>query len=94
MGRKKIFQGIVVSDKMDKSIVVEVSNLAPHPLYGKVVHRRTRLKAHDPENSAREGDTVRIIEHRPISRTKRWALLEIVRRAVGSEERKRDDSAQ
>ncbi|RKZ32520.1 30S ribosomal protein S17 [bacterium] len=87
MGSRKIFQGIVVSDKMDKTITVEVRNLTPHPFYDKVVRRRTRVKAHDPENKANEGDIVRVIESRPISKTKRFALLEVVRKAVGSEER-------
>ena len=94
MGKRKILQGIVVSDKMDKSIIVEVRNLAPHSLYDKVVHRRTRLNAHDPENTANEGDIVRIIEYRPISKTKRWSLLKVVRRAIGSQERSTNDSAQ
>ncbi len=93
MRKRKVLQGIVVSDKMDKTIVVEVRKLIPHPLYKKVVRRRTRAKAHDPENSAREGDVVRIMESRPYSKTKKWVLLEIVRRAVGSEERSTDDSA-
>lgn len=94
MQKRKILQGIVISDKMDKTITVEVRNLTPHPLYGKIVRRRTRVKAHDPDNVANEGDTVRIIESRPFSKTKRWALLKVVRRAIGSEERSNDDSTQ
>ncbi len=92
MGKRKTLQGIVVSDKMDKTITVEVRDLAPHALYDKVVHRRTRLKAHDPENTANKGDSVRIIEYRPISKTKRWSLLEVIHRAIGSEERSTNDS--
>jgi len=87
MGTRKVFQGVVVSDRMDKTITVEVRNLTPHPLYGKVIRRRTKIKAHDPKNEARVGDIVRVIESRPYSKTKRFALLEIVRRAVGAEER-------
>lgn len=87
MGRRKVFQGVVVSDKMDKTITVEVRNLTPHPLYKKVVRRRTKIKAHDPNNEARVGDIVRVIESRPFSKTKRFALLAVVRRAVGSEEK-------
>ena len=79
-------QGIVVSDKMDKTIIVEMGNLKPHPFYNKVVHLRTRVKANDPQNTANEGDIVRVIESRPFSKTKKWAFLEVVRRAVGSEE--------
>ncbi len=92
MGRRKVLQGVVISDKMDKTITVEVRYLKPHPLYKKVVRRRTRVKAHDPKNEARVGDIVRVIESRPFSKTKRWALLAIVRRAVGTEERSSDDT--
>ncbi len=73
--------GTVVSDKMDKTIVVEVETRMPHPLYGKIVGRRKKYKAHDEENQCRVGDVVRIMETRPLSRTKRWRLLEIVERA-------------
>ena len=91
MGRRRVLQGIVVSDKMDKTIIVEVRNLKPHPFYNKVIHRRTRIKANDPENTANEGDIVRVIESRPFSKTKRWAFLEIVRRAVGFDEGAQND---
>ncbi|RKZ28141.1 30S ribosomal protein S17 [bacterium] len=91
MGRRRILQGIVVSDKMDKTIIVEVRNLKPHPFYNKVIRRRTKIKANDPENTAREGDIVRVIESRPFSKTKRWAILEVVRRAVGSDEGVQND---
>ena len=87
MGRRKVFQGVVISDKMDKTITVEIRNLTPHPLYKKVIRRRTRVKAHDPNNEARVGDIVKVIESRPFSKTKKFALLAIVRRATESQER-------
>ncbi|GAP95280.1 30S ribosomal protein S17 [Leptolyngbya sp. NIES-2104] len=70
--------GVVVSDKMDKTVVVAVENRAAHPKYGKIVVRTKRYKAHDEENKCRQGDRVRIQETRPLSRTKRWTVLEIV----------------
>lgn len=70
--------GLVVSDKMDKTVVVAVENRAAHPKYGKIVVRTKRYKAHDEENKCKEGDRVRIQETRPLSRTKRWTVLEIV----------------
>ena len=73
--------GTVVSDKMDKTIVVKVETRMPHPLYGKIVRRSKRYKAHDEENQCRVGDVVRIMETRPISRTKRWRLTDIVEKA-------------
>lgn len=76
-----VYQGKVVSDKMNKTIVVEVSNRAVHRLYKKYVTVSKRLKAHDEENEANEGDTVRVVSARPVSKEKRWRLLEIVERA-------------
>jgi small subunit ribosomal protein S17 len=73
--------GLVVSDKMDKTVVVAIERRVPHPVYGKMVTRTKRLKAHDEANSAKVGDTVRIVETRPLSKDKRWRLLEIVERA-------------
>jgi len=73
--------GVVVSDKMDKTIVVAVRTKVKHPLYGKTVNRTTKFKAHDAENTANIGDTVRIMETRPLSRDKRWRLVEIIERA-------------
>jgi small subunit ribosomal protein S17 len=73
--------GTVVSDKMDKTIVVKVETRMPHPLYGKIVRRSKRYKAHDEENQCSVGDVVRIMETRPISRTKRWRLIDIVEKA-------------
>ncbi len=70
--------GEVVSDKMDKTIVVAVENRSPHPKYGKIVVRTKKYKAHDAENQCKIGDRVRIRETRPLSRTKRWTLAEIL----------------
>ncbi len=81
-GRKNEKVGQVVSTKMQKTIVVEVARRVSHPLYKRVVTRRKKFYAHDEKGEARLGDTVRIIECRPLSRLKRWRLGEIVRRAV------------
>ncbi|MBD2325917.1 MAG: 30S ribosomal protein S17 [Alkalinema sp. CACIAM 70d] len=70
--------GLVVSDKMDKTVVVAVENRAAHPKYGKIVVRTKRYKAHDQENKCKVGDRVRIEETRPLSRTKRWAVVDIL----------------
>jgi len=78
---RKMRQGLVVSDKMDKTVVVAIERRVPHPVYGKMMTRTKRLKAHDEANSAKVGDTVRIVETRPLSKDKRWRLLEIVERA-------------
>ena len=78
---RKVLQGIVVSDKMDKTIVVLVEDRVKHPLYGKVMTKSSRLKAHDEENSAGIGDRVRVMETRPLSAQKRWRLVEIIERA-------------
>jgi small subunit ribosomal protein S17 len=78
---RKTRTGLVVSDKMEKTVVVAIERRVPHPVYGKVVTRTKRLKAHDEENSAKVGDTVRIVETRPLSKDKRWRLVEIVNRA-------------
>jgi small subunit ribosomal protein S17 len=79
MRKEKV--GRVVSDKMDKTIVVSVERLSRHPLYKRVVRLTTKFKAHDERNEARIGDTVRIVESRPLSATKRWRMVEIVARA-------------
>ena len=73
--------GKVVSDKMDKTVVVSIERRVQHPVYGKMVRRTKRLKAHDERNDAKTGDTVRIMETRPLSKDKRWRLVEIVERA-------------
>jgi small subunit ribosomal protein S17 len=70
--------GLVVSDKMDKTVVVSVENRAAHPKYGKVVAKTKRYKAHDEENKCKTGDRVRIQETRPLSRTKRWQVIDVV----------------
>lgn len=74
--------GEVVSTKMAKTIVVEVSRRVPHPLYKRIVSHRKKFYAHDEQGTAKKGDTVRIIESRPLSKTKRWRLAEVVRRAA------------
>lgn len=79
---RKVRVGKVVSDKMDKTIVVAVEENVMHPLYGKTVRRTKKFKAHDEENTAKLGDTVRIMETRPLSKDKRWRLVEVVEKAV------------
>ena len=78
---RKTRQGYVVSDKMDKTVVVEVEDRVKHPLYGKVLRRSSKVKAHDEDNSAGVGDRVLIMETRPISSTKHWRVVQILDRA-------------
>ena len=78
---RKVREGVVVSDKMDKTIVVAVEDRIKHPLYGKVMTKSVRLKAHDENNEAGAGDRVRIMETRPLSATKRWRLVEVLEKA-------------
>ncbi len=78
---RKTRVGRVVSDKMDKTIVVAVENRVKHPLYKKVMKKTTKLKAHDEKNECRVGDTVKVMETRPLSKEKRWRLVEIVEKA-------------
>lgn len=78
---RKVRIGVVVSDKMDKSIVVAVKRKVKHPIYGKFVNKTTKFMAHDQEQTAGIGDTVSIMETRPLSKTKRWRLVEIIERA-------------
>jgi small subunit ribosomal protein S17 len=80
-GRRKVRLGQVVSDKMDKTAVVAVNRLIRHPQYKRYVKRTSRFKVHDEKNECRIGDVVRIIETRPLSKDKRWRLVEVVRRA-------------
>ena len=80
-GYRKARRGFVTSDKMDKTIVVEVEDRVKHPLYGKVIRRTSKIKAHDEQNAAGIGDMVLISETRPLSATKRWRLVEIVEKA-------------
>lgn len=78
--KRKTRVGIVSSDKMEKTVTVLVSSKKPHPKYGKTMLHSTKLKAHNPENDAKEGDTVEIMETRPLSATKRWRLVRIIER--------------
>ena len=78
---RKTRTGVVVSDKVDKTITVAVRDNVRHPLYGKIVKRTYKLKAHDEKNEAHEGDTVRVMETRPLSKDKRWRPVEIIERA-------------
>jgi len=80
-GYRKTRRGYVVSDKMEKTVVVEVEDRVKHPLYGKVLRRTSKVKAHDEQNSAGVGDLVLIMETRPLSATKRWRIVEILERA-------------
>ncbi|MGE5635485.1 MAG: 30S ribosomal protein S17 [Nocardioidaceae bacterium] len=80
-GRKKVRQGIVVSDKADKTITVRIDVQRAHRTYGKVVRTSSTLHAHDERNEAGVGDTVRVVESRPLSRSKRWRLVEVLERA-------------
>jgi len=79
--QRKVRTGTVVSDKMDKTVVVSVERRTAHPVYGKQITRSKKFHAHDEENDARQGDVVRIAETRPLSKTKRWRVVEIVERA-------------
>jgi len=80
-GMRKTQVGTVVSDKMDKTVVVAVERMVTHPLYKRTLRRIKKFKAHDEENSCRAGDLVRIVETRPLSKEKRWRVVEIIRRA-------------
>ena len=80
-GYRKTRTGIVTSDKMDKTVTVAIKTKVRHPLYGKMVNRTRKFKAHDEENAAGVGDTVTIMETRPLSKLKRWRLLKIVEKA-------------
>ena len=78
---RKVREGLVVSDKMQKTVVVEVEDRVKHPLYAKVIRRTSKVKAHDEANTAGTGDRVRLMETRPLSATKRWRLVEILEKA-------------
>ena len=80
--RRKVRQGVVVSDGMDKTVTVNVERRFPHPLYGKGVKRSKKYHAHDEKNEFQVGDTVRIVETRPLSKTKRWRVVELIERPV------------
>jgi small subunit ribosomal protein S17 len=80
-GRRKTREGLVLSDKMDKTVTVEVEDRVKHKLYGKVIRRTSKLKAHDEQNAAGIGDRVLLMETRPLSATKRWRIVEILEKA-------------
>jgi small subunit ribosomal protein S17 len=80
-GRRKVRVGKVVSDKMDKTVVVVIERLVKHPEYKRYVRRRSRFKVHDEKNECKEGDTIRFMETRPLSKEKRWRFVEFVERA-------------
>ena len=79
---RKTRVGLVTSDKMDKTIVVSVTDNVKHPLYGKIVKRTYKLKAHDEENTCQIGDKVKVMETRPLSKDKRWRVVEVVEKAI------------
>ncbi len=81
-GRRKVREGDVISDKMDKTVVVNVVSRKKHPIYEKIISVKKSYYAHDEENSCKTGDRVKIMETRPLSKTKRWRVTEIVRKAV------------
>ncbi|MBC7333131.1 MAG: 30S ribosomal protein S17 [Actinobacteria bacterium] len=80
-GKRKVRVGTVVSNKMDKTVVVEVESHYQHPLYKKILRKVKKYKVHDPDNQCEVGDVVKVIETRPLSKTKRWRVLEIIRKA-------------
>jgi small subunit ribosomal protein S17 len=81
-GKRKTLTGVVSSDKMDKTIVVMVNRLVLHPMYKKYIRKRTKVKAHDDKNECRAGDKVLLVETRPLSRSKRWRVKQILERAA------------
>jgi small subunit ribosomal protein S17 len=80
-GDRKVRTGVVVSDRMDKTVIVRIDSQKRHPLYGKTVRRSSRFSAHDEANEAHVGDVVRVVETRPLSKSKRWRVVEIVEKA-------------
>ena len=86
--RRKVRTGVVVSDAMDKTVLVRIDRQVRHALYGKTVRRASKLAAHDEANDAHVGDTVRVMETKPMSKSKRWRVVEIVERAKGSNRRR------
>lgn len=82
-GKRKVREGVVASNRMQKTVVVEVERLVRHPLLGKVLRRTTRFKAHDPNSECRPGDRVLIAETRPLSKEKRWRVVQILARSGG-----------
>lgn len=84
--RQRVSYGKVVKDKMEKTVVVAVTRLVPHPLYGKVVRRVSKLKAHDEKNESKVGDQVKIVETRPLSKDKHWRVAAVVERGEKSQQ--------
>jgi len=82
-GKRKTRTGVVVSERMDKTVVVRVQRITRHPLYGKTIRKSKKYYVHDEKNEAKMGDRVKIMETRPISRLKRWRLAEVIARATG-----------
>jgi len=80
---RKVYTGEVISDRMDKTVVVAVTRLTQHPVYKKTIKRITKLKAHDEKNECRIGDVVKVVESRPLSKGKRWMVVEVLRREEG-----------
>lgn len=80
-GIRKTRQGVVVSDKMEKTVVIAIKTRVRHPLYGKILNRTNKIKVHDENNECHVGDTIRVMETRPISKDKRWRLVEIIEKA-------------
>jgi small subunit ribosomal protein S17 len=80
-GRRKVREGVVVSDRMNKTVVIEMNRLVRHPLYKKVIRRTSRCKAHDADDQCGVGDRVRIMETRPLSKTKRWRVVSVLEKA-------------
>jgi small subunit ribosomal protein S17 len=80
-GDRKVRTGVVVSDRMDKTVIIRIESQKRHPLYGKTVRRTSRFAAHDEANEAHVGDVVRVMETRPLSKSKRWRVIEIVEKA-------------
>lgn len=79
--QRKVRTGLVVSDKMDRTVIVNIETTVRHPLYGKIYKRNSKLHAHDETNDAKTGDRVKVVETRPLSKTKRWRIVEILERA-------------
>ena len=79
--RRKVRQGVVVSDKMDKTVIVSIPQVVRHPVYHKTIRRSRKLAAHDEQGQAHVGDTVRVMETRPLSKTKRWRVVEVIEKA-------------
>ncbi len=80
-GTRKVREGVVISDRMDKTVVVEVTRLVRHPMYRQVIRRRSKLKAHDEQNECGVGDRVQVMETRPLSKSKRWRVVKVVAKA-------------